>query len=111
MDGLGRLGGAHDIQVDLNTGWVTLRCGPDEAIDLASVPRAIRDAGFEPSVLQLRARGRVVDAPTPAFRIDGWSQILPLSAPSPSLPRDVSIEAVVTGWQTEEPLRLVVAGR
>jgi hypothetical protein len=111
VDGLGRLGGAHDIQVDLATGWVTLRCGPDEAVDLASVPRAIRDAGFEPTALQLRAQGTFVDAPAPAFRVDGWEHALPLSSPLPSLTRCVSIEAEVTGWQTEEPLRLVVGAQ
>ena len=111
MDGLGRLGGAHDIQVDLNTGWVTLRCGPDEAIDLASVPRAIRDAGFEPTALELEARGELVKAPddTLALHIHGWPLTLPIarSTPTPA-PGTAHVHAHVTGWQDGEPLQLVL---
>ncbi|MEZ6016723.1 MAG: hypothetical protein R3F49_16515 [Planctomycetota bacterium] len=96
--------------MDLATGWVTLRCGPHVAVDLASVPRAVREAGFAPSELRLVARG-ALEGDGDAFRIDGWTFALPLEDAGgdwrAALARGQVLRAQVVGWDVEAPVALV----
>ena len=80
-DGLERLGGAREIDVDLQTNLVTLRCGPSEAIDLAAIPRVIREAGFRPKDMRIRARGEFV---ADGFRPVGWTTSLRVEGEVPT---------------------------
>ena len=81
-DGLRRLDGVADVEVDLQSGWCTLLPASDRTLPLAGVPEAVRGAGYRPGAMTLRARGRVEDDGA-AFRIDGWPEALPLRGAAP----------------------------
>ncbi|MEM9801895.1 MAG: heavy metal-associated domain-containing protein [Planctomycetota bacterium] len=98
-DGLERLGGVHHIDIDLQINLVTLRCGPATAVDLASVPRAIRDSGFRPDDLRIEARGRI-DADGRTFTPDGWTSALALAPGDERAAGAVHLRASVVGWDT-----------
>ncbi|QDU85219.1 hypothetical protein Pla163_23470 [Planctomycetes bacterium Pla163] len=78
-DGLGRLEGVNSIHIDLQTNLVQLNCGPDVAMDLASVPVAIRETGFAPADLAIVANGHFEEGGR-AFRPTGWSRALRVAA-------------------------------
>ena len=93
----------HTIDIDLQTNAVELRCGPHTAMDVASVPVAIAEAGFRPAELELTARG-VITAGGAAFRPDGWERELAFT-PEAAASFDgaggahVRLTAAVVGWE------------
>ena len=94
-DGLRRLDGVDRIEIDLQTNLVTIR--PDSGLeyDLRVFPRAIRDSGFRPGQMRIRARGALgPDGRT--FRIHGWSQVLPLTGSPRVAAEDVGVIARVS---------------
>lgn|GEM_PF-5138940 len=101
----------HDIDIDLQTNDVVLRCGPHTALDLASVPVAIREGGFRPAELELTARGTITRDGA-AFRPDGWSLELPFTAAAAASfagaeGAHVHLVAAVEGWEDDGAIVLV----
>ena len=86
--------------MDLSTGLATLRCGPRTAVNLSAVPRAIREAGFEPEDLDIIAAGEF-DRDGDEFTPLGWGQGLTVrgGVPGNATPRHARILASVTGWE------------
>jgi hypothetical protein len=59
-DGLLRLDGVADVQVDLQANRCTITPASDRVPDLAGVPVAVDQAGFLPEHMWLEARGKTV---------------------------------------------------
>jgi hypothetical protein len=59
-DGLLRLDGVADVQVDLQANRCTITPATDRVPDLAGVPVAVDQAGFLPERMWIEARGRTV---------------------------------------------------
>lgn len=64
---------------------MTIVPAADVELDLARVPVVIHDAGFRPSDLHVRARGRAEGVDHARFRVRGWTT---LYAIDPALPDD-----------------------
>lgn len=79
-DGLRRLDGVDQIEIDLQTNVVTITPDSAREYDLRAFPRAIRDSGFKPGEMRIRARGDI-DAQG-RLRIHGWSAPLQLTKPA-----------------------------
>ena len=98
-DGLERLGGVHSFRVDLQTNLVTLHCGPATAVDLRSVPLAIREAGFRPDDLRIAGRGEI-DAAAATFTPKGWASGVALAPTGEGVRASgaVRLEGRIEGW-------------
>ena len=64
---------------------MTIVPAADVELDLARVPVVIHDAGFRPSDLHVRARGRAEGAEHARFRPSGWTRSFLID---PALPDD-----------------------
>lgn len=78
-DGLRRLDGVDQIRIDLQTNVVTITPDGRREYDLRRFPQAIRDSGFKPGAMRIRARGDVDSGGR--FRIAGWRRWLDVAAP------------------------------
>ncbi len=104
-NGLRRLDGVDRVLVDVQDNVVTIVPSARIAPDLAAIPAAVRDAGFRPGRMWLRAEGATTALPddTPGFRIAGWPAPLPLAGPAAAA---AELQAEVL-WR-DGPLRLQV---
>lgn len=87
-DGLRRLDGVADVEVDLQANLCTVTPSRDRLLDLAGLPAAVHAAGFRPARLWLEARGVVSErGGVPWFTIAGSEVALRLlgAAGAPSL--------------------------
>lgn len=95
--------------MDLQSNLVTLRCGPKTAVDLAAVPKAIRESGFRPEAFTIVATGQF-DASGQTFTPLGWSRGLTVGADRPETTSEggsVHLVASITGWEDGDgPLQL-----
>ena len=89
-DGLRRLDGVADVEVDLQQNVCEVTPARDRAPGLAAVPAAVYRAGYRPGRLWVRARGAAVG--TNAFRITGFRDDLPVRG---EVPGDGTITALV----------------
>lgn len=71
------------IDIDLQSNSVTILPDGDREIDLAGIPRVIEQAGFQPGVATIRARGTLEGTDPPCFRVRGWGRCLPIAGPVP----------------------------
>ena len=85
---------------------MTLVIDPQVEIDLAAIPQQIRDSGFQPAEMTIRAVGIV--GPETRFQIRGWSGSIPLVGGSVS-EGEQRISARVL--YLDEPIRLLVEDR
>jgi hypothetical protein len=92
--------------VDLQANLVTIEPVTDRTLELAAVPRAIRESGFRPGSMRLRARGTLAEGGR-AFRIAGWPEPLPIQGPAPASPGPLTIEALVEAHDGAVVLRLL----
>jgi copper chaperone CopZ len=60
-DGLRRLDGVADVEVDLQANLCTVQPAADRLPDLAGFAAAVRAAGYRPERLWIAARGAVVE--------------------------------------------------
>jgi hypothetical protein len=71
-DGLRRLDGVDDVEVDLQANLCTLTPARDRVFALADVPAAVRATAYTPGRMWLRARGRLAERDgSKWFTIDG----------------------------------------
>ena len=62
------------METDLQYNVVIIEPDPRVEIDLATIPQQIRDSGFQPSEMTIRAVGTVeIVGPETRFQIRGWS--------------------------------------
>ena len=94
------------MSVDLQTNIVTIGPAADRVLELAAVPQAIRQSGYRPGTMRVRARGRTV-ADGSAFLIEGWPQPLPIAVPPHANAAEQAIEADVDVTARGPRLRLV----
>ncbi len=68
-------------------------------MDLGSVPRAIREAGFKPEDMNMIAAGEF-DRDAGQFTPEGWKSSLRVAGgvPKDPTPRHARIEAAIHGW-------------
>ena len=80
-DGLRRLDGVANVEVDLQRNVCTVTPDPDRLLDLAGLPAAVRTTPYTPGRMWLQARGKLnereggrwltVDNTDLAIRLDG----------------------------------------
>ena len=86
----------------MTTGLITLRCGPATAVDIARIPLAIREAGFQPENMNVAASGSF-DKSGDTFTPIGWKEGIRLAMTQTSPPTDeVRIESAVVGWSKSD---------
>ncbi len=80
-DGLRRLEGVAQVRVALQENIVTIEPAQQADLDLAAIPRAVRESGFDPGAMTILARGRVERDAVGAsrFRIDGSARPIALA--------------------------------
>ena len=68
------------MTVQLQTNVVTVEPARDRVLDLAAVPRRIRETGYRPGRMWLRAEGRFVPLDGGlGFQVSGWPSPLPVA--------------------------------
>jgi len=84
------------VSVDLQTNIVAVEPARDRVLDLAAVPRAIRETGYRPGSMRLRARGAFVPLDGGrGFLVAGWPKAFPAVGDLPAGDGPVTIEAAV----------------
>jgi hypothetical protein len=95
------------IDIDLQSNVVTIGPATDREFDLESIPSAIRDAGFRPSDMHVRAHGAFDASRSDCFRIRGWSRCYPVRGTTGTTPSgEITLEADVAFG--EEPGNLLL---
>lgn len=100
-DGLRRLDGVAKIQTDLQRNLVGMTPRSDVAVDLASIPQRIQQAGFRAGAMWIVTAGSPDQTRDgrPGFRIRNWSEPLPLEGAKPELGSSAVFQVVVEGDQ------------
>lgn len=83
-DGLRRLDGVADVEVDLQRNLCTITPDPTRLLALEGVPAAVRQAGFRPGGLWIEADGELAGGDGDAtFTIRGGGPTLPVQLREP----------------------------
>ena len=105
---LARQVGLQDIEIDLQTNWVTIRPAGDQYVPLEEIPRTIKRAGYSPAEMAIKATGRVESQGAgTVFRIRGWPESYPISGAGEASETERAVVANVS--YTSTPLRLEMA--
>ena len=97
------------METNLQFNVVIIEPDPRVEIDLAKIPQQIRDSGFRPAEMTIRAVGIVeIVGPETRFQIRGWSGSIPLVGGGVS-EGEQRISARVL--YVDEPIRLLVEDR